>query len=174
MIIADSDFTGEIIELDVTGKYTLGIIDRMRVGKSLFLLEDNAKACIIFDPIYDSKKWMVHILSKKDFRGKELWAFAYSAALWDATELIKQVDRGSFAQLACRGAENQCRVTAGWLGNDEYVTRYWIHQQGFRVVARVWVSPRANSAEPWVLGNTPTSMLKGRTSSTFRPSGRMP
>ncbi len=86
MIIADSDFTGEIIELDVTGKYTLGIIDRMRVGKSLFLLEDNAKACIIFDPIYDSKKWMVHILSKKDFRGKELWAFAYSAALWMVEE----------------------------------------------------------------------------------------
>ena len=37
-----------------------------------------------------------------------------------------------------------------------------------------WVSPRVNSAEPWVRGSTPTSHLMGRTVTRSRPSMRCP
>ncbi len=35
------------------------------------------------------------------------------------------------------------------------------------------VSPRVNSAEPWVRGSRPTSIEIGRTSSSARPSKRL-
>ena len=35
-----------------------------------------------------------------------------------------------------------------------------------------WVSPRVNSAEPWVRGSTPERMLIGRTVRVSRPSMR--
>ena len=37
-----------------------------------------------------------------------------------------------------------------------------------------WVSPRVNSAEPWVRGRMPTSDTIGRTVFTSRPSMRLP
>ena len=36
-----------------------------------------------------------------------------------------------------------------------------------------WVSPRVNSAEPWVRGSTPTSATIGRTVLRSRPSMRL-
>ena len=40
------------------------------------------------------------------------------------------------------------------------------------VTTSAWVSPRVNSAEPWVRGSTPTLTLIGRTVSASRPSIR--
>ena len=40
--------------------------------------------------------------------------------------------------------------------------------------ARLWVSPRVNSAEPCVRGSTPTSQVIGRMSAGPRPSAREP
>ena len=37
-----------------------------------------------------------------------------------------------------------------------------------------WVSPRVKSADPWVRGRTPVSMLIGRMVSRSRPSTRSP
>ncbi len=37
-----------------------------------------------------------------------------------------------------------------------------------------WVCPRVNSAEPWVRGSTPVSMVIGRMVSRSRPSTRSP
>ena len=37
---------------------------------------------------------------------------------------------------------------------------------------KIWVSPRVNSAEPWVRGAMSTSVSIGRISSVSRPSGR--
>ena len=37
-----------------------------------------------------------------------------------------------------------------------------------------WVSPRVNSAEPWVRGSMPTSATIGRTVFRSRPSMRVP
>ena len=39
-------------------------------------------------------------------------------------------------------------------------------------VTSACVSPRVNSAEPWVRGSTPVSMVIWRISSNARPSGR--
>src|SRR6266446_1186017 len=39
-------------------------------------------------------------------------------------------------------------------------------------VTSAWVSPRVNSAEPWVRGRTPTRQLIGRTVRVSRPSMR--
>ena len=41
-------------------------------------------------------------------------------------------------------------------------------------VTSAWVSPRVNTAEPWVRGSTPVSIQIGRTSSNLRPSSRTP
>ena len=41
-------------------------------------------------------------------------------------------------------------------------------------VTSAWVSPRVNSADPWVRGRTPTSEVIARTSSNRRPSRRWP
>ena len=40
------------------------------------------------------------------------------------------------------------------------------------VTTNAWVSPRVNSAEPWVRGSTPTFTVIGRTVFTSRPSIR--
>ena len=40
------------------------------------------------------------------------------------------------------------------------------------VVTSAWVSPRVKIAEPWVRGNTPTSIQIGRIWSNARLSGR--
>ena len=41
-------------------------------------------------------------------------------------------------------------------------------------VTSACVSPRVNTAEPWVRGSTPTSIVIGRISSKARPSSRLP
>ncbi len=40
------------------------------------------------------------------------------------------------------------------------------------VTTMAWVSPRVNSAEPWVRGNTPVRTVMGRTVLVSRPSMR--
>ncbi len=40
------------------------------------------------------------------------------------------------------------------------------------VTTSAWVSPRVNSAEPWVRGSTPTLTVIGRTVLRSRPSMR--
>ena len=40
------------------------------------------------------------------------------------------------------------------------------------VTTSAWVSPRVNSAEPWVRGSTPTFTVIGRTVVASRPSMR--
>ena len=42
------------------------------------------------------------------------------------------------------------------------------------VTLTTWVSPRWNSAEPWVIGNRSISADSGRMSVTVRPSMRTP
>jgi hypothetical protein len=39
-------------------------------------------------------------------------------------------------------------------------------------VTSAWVSPRVKSAEPWVRGSVPTSIVMSRISSSARPSKR--
>ncbi len=41
-----------------------------------------------------------------------------------------------------------------------------------RAVTSAWVSPRVNSAEPWVRGSTPAFTMMGRTVLKSRPSMR--
>ncbi len=85
MIIADFSMAGKIMDIDADSEFTNGIAERLRIGQSVLLLEDKFRACITYDPL-DKQKWLVHILSKKNFRGKELWEFAYSTALWMVEE----------------------------------------------------------------------------------------
>ncbi len=50
----------------------------------------------------------------------------------------------------------------------------WASREVPRVaVTRAWVSPRVKSAEPWVRGRMPTSMVIGRISSRARSSKRL-
>jgi hypothetical protein len=86
MIIADLSMIGEILSLDLKEEYTLGIVERMRLGRSIFLLEDNARACVTYDPIHRGSHWVAHILSAKDFKGKVLWSFALETAAWMVRE----------------------------------------------------------------------------------------
>jgi hypothetical protein len=86
VIIADYSMIGELMNLDADNKFTLGIADRMRCGKTLFLMEDNARACVTYEPLTCGKRWMAHILSAKDFRGEELWNFSLSTAVWMVDE----------------------------------------------------------------------------------------
>jgi hypothetical protein len=100
MIVADNSMIGEILNLDLTGKYTLGIVERMRLGKAVILLEDNARACVGYDPLAGDKKWVGHILSARSFRGRVLWDFTLDTMLWMVEErgmeyMLNFVDDGN-------------------------------------------------------------------------------
>jgi hypothetical protein len=82
MIIADITMAGEVMAMDSEKKYTLGIVDSLSAGRALFLMEEKHRACVIYDSLPGGKNWVSHILSKRDFRGKELWEFAHSTAWW--------------------------------------------------------------------------------------------
>jgi hypothetical protein len=86
MIVADYSMIGELLNLNSGGDNTIGIAQRVRLGSSIFLLEDQARACVVYDPLDKNKKWVTHILTSKDFKGKELWGFVVSTALWMVNE----------------------------------------------------------------------------------------
>jgi len=72
---------GEILALDEKEAFTIGVVDRLKTGRSVTLLDDNEKACVIYDPLWNGK-WIAHILSDTSIRGKGLWDFAHKTAKW--------------------------------------------------------------------------------------------
>ena len=107
MIIADLGMIGEILSLDLKEEYTLGIVERMRLGRSIFLLEEEARACVTYDPIHRGSHWVAHILSAKDFRGEALWTFALETAVW-------MVEERKMEHIMC------------FIGNDDRVLRMFV------------------------------------------------
>lgn len=81
---------GDLLALDGEGKFTLGLIDRLRTGHSVALMDEARKACVIYDPMW-SGKWVAHILSAPEARGKALWNFTYASAKWMIERMGLQV-----------------------------------------------------------------------------------
>lgn len=55
-------------------KTILGLTDRVMTGQSVVLMNDEKTAAVTYDMLIEGK-WLGHILSKPEVRGKQLWAF---------------------------------------------------------------------------------------------------
>ena len=55
-------------------KVILGLTEKAMTGRSVILMDDTASAAVTYDMLIEGK-WLGHILSKPEFRGKRLWDF---------------------------------------------------------------------------------------------------
>lgn len=82
MKIADITMTGEILKLH-SGQPTavLTVTHKLRLGNSLFLVNDDCTAYVNYDPVFGGK-WVAHIASMPEVRGSRMWGFALGTAVW--------------------------------------------------------------------------------------------
>lgn len=103
MIVADTRHIGQIMKLlPDTNEAVLAVTSKIRAGMSVYLLNDEGTACVNYDPLY-AGKWVAHIVGLPETRGKELWDFAYSTAVW-------MVDKHSLSQLICFVSEDNRKL----------------------------------------------------------------
>lgn len=93
MKIADITTTGELLRFHIDDpKAVITISNKLRSG-SLFLMNDDITAYVSYDPMFGGK-WVGHIHGVPQIRGKDLWAFALSTAVW-------MVDNRAMSHLLC-------------------------------------------------------------------------
>lgn len=73
---------GKVLAIDEGEKNIHVVLGRFRNGKSVILINDSEDACIMYDSLDVGNIWSAHVLSKKSFRGKKLWEFAWQTTLW--------------------------------------------------------------------------------------------
>lgn len=82
MKIADATMTGELLRFhphDPSAVITIS--HKLRLGQSLFLMNDEMTAYVSYDPMFGGK-WIGHVHSMPEIRGKKLWKFAHETAVW--------------------------------------------------------------------------------------------